>query len=175
MDVRFEPVSREHLPMLAEWLHRHHWLHWWGEPEVELSYIRDMIEGRDTTCPYIFHIGGEPMGYIQCWFIGDHQSVQWIADHPWLAGLQSDAVGVDLSIADPRMLSKGIGSRVLQTFVARLVADGWRTIIIDPDPGNGRAVRAYEKAGFRAIPELVGKSGDSLIMRYEPETVSRTE
>ena len=169
MDFHFEPVGREHLPMLAEWLRRPHWQEWWGEPGPELSYIRDMIEGRDTTRPSIFHIRGEPMGYIQCWFIGDHQSEPWTTHYPWLAELPNDAAGVDLSIADSENLSKGIGSSVLRTFVARLVADRWRTVIIDPDPRNVRAVRAYEKAGFRAIPVLVGKSGDSLIMRYASE------
>jgi RimJ/RimL family protein N-acetyltransferase len=39
--------------------------------------------------------------------------------------------------------------------------------VIDPDPENRRAVRAYEKAGFRAIPRLVGRTGDTLIMQYE--------
>ena len=83
---------------------------WWGEPETELGYIRDMIEGRDTTRPFIFSVDGEPVGYIQYWFIGDHQNATWIADHPWLAELPSDAVGVDLSIGDPGKLSQGIGS-----------------------------------------------------------------
>jgi aminoglycoside 6'-N-acetyltransferase len=32
---------------------------------------------------------------------------------------------------------------------------------------NRRAVRAYEKAGFRAIPRLLGRTGDALIMQYD--------
>jgi hypothetical protein len=28
-------------------------------------------------------------------------------------------------------------------------------------------VRAYESAGFRAIPQLLGRTGDTLIMQYE--------
>ena len=54
----------------------------------------------------------------------------------------------------PDKLVAGIGSAVLRAFAERLVAQGHRTIIIDPDPDNSRAVRAYEKAGFRAIPQL---------------------
>ncbi len=31
---------------------------------------------------------------------------------------------------------------------------------------NTRAVRAYTKAGFRPVPELLNRTGDSLIMRH---------
>ena len=81
--------------------------------------------------------------------------------------MPSDAVGVDLSIGDPGKLGQGIGSTVLREFTERLVSRGYRTIIIDPDADNKRAVRAYARAGFRAIPQLLGKTGDVLIMQYE--------
>ena len=95
--VVFTPVRHGDLPMLAEWLARPHWREWWGDPEEELGHIRDMIEGRDDTRPFIFHVGGHPSGYIQVWRIGPHQTPDWIADHPWLAELPADAVGVDLA------------------------------------------------------------------------------
>ena len=162
----FDPMTVSDLPLMRRWLESPHVQQWWGEPEPELDYIRDMIEGRDTPRPFIFSVDGEPAGYIQYWFIGDHQNETWIADHPWLAELPSDAVGVDLTIGEEDLLSRGIGSTVLRAFTEWLVADGHRTIIIDPDPANGRAVRAYEKAGYRAIPRLFGRTGDTLIMQY---------
>src|SRR5687768_2399130 len=167
---QFRPMSAEDLSLMRSWLARPHVAQWWGDPDTELGYIRDMMEGRDTTRPFIFSVDGEPMGYIQYWFVGDHQNASWIADHPWLAELPSDAVGVDLSIGEPGRLSQGIGSAVLRAFTERLLAQGYRTIIIDPDPDNGRAVRAYERAGYRAIPRLYGRTGDTLIMQYQPET-----
>jgi RimJ/RimL family protein N-acetyltransferase len=164
-DVR--PLVHDDLPLMRSWLEQPHVRAWWGKPEEELGYIRDMIDGRDTTRPFIFSVDGEPAGYIQYWFIGHHQNAEWMEDHPWLAELPSDAVGVDLSIGAADKLSQGIGSAVLRQFAQRLVEEGYRTIIIDPDPDNIRAVRAYEKAGFRPIPHLVGQTGDTLIMRYE--------
>jgi RimJ/RimL family protein N-acetyltransferase len=165
----FRPVTHGDLPLIRRWLERPHMREWWGEPETELGYIRDMIEGRDTTRPFTFSSGGEPLGYIQYWFIGHHQNQTWIADYPWLAELPSDAVGVDLSIGEPGQLSKGIGSQALRQFSERLVGEGHRTIVIDPDPENGRAVRAYQKAGYRPVPSLLGRTGDTLIMQYELE------
>jgi RimJ/RimL family protein N-acetyltransferase len=166
---QFRPMSADDLLLMRSWLMRPHVAEWWGDPDTELGYIRDMIEGRDTTRPFIFSVDGAPVGYIQYWFIGHHQNASWIADHPWLAELPSDAIGVDLTIGEPEKLSQGIGSTVLRAFTEHLRAQGYRTIVIDPDPENERAVRAYERAGYRAIPRLLGRTGDSLIMQYQLE------
>lgn len=165
--IHFIPVSQDHLPLLERWLREPHWREWWGDPDTELSFIRDMVEGRDTTRPFLFLIDGAPSGYIQVWFIGDHQNASWIAEHPWLGELPPETVGVDLSIAEARNLSRGLGTAVLKAFVERLRAEGHRWIIIDPDPANRRAVRAYEKAGFRLLPHLAGRTGDCLILRHQ--------
>ncbi len=164
--ISFTPVAAEHYPLLRTWLMRPHMREWWGDPEAELGYIRNMVEGRDSTRPFLIVAGGVPVGYIQYWFIGHHQNRDWIEDHPWLAELPRDAVGVDLSIGEPDQLSRGLGSKALAVFVAMLRAQGHGTIIIDPDLANLRAVRAYEKAGFRPVPALEGRSGDVLIMRH---------
>ena len=48
----FHPMSAADLPLMRRWLGMPHVRAWWGEPETELGYIRDMIEGRDTTRPF---------------------------------------------------------------------------------------------------------------------------
>ena len=83
-----------------------------------------------------------------------------------------DAVGVDLSVADPSRLSQGLGSAVLRAFVDGLRAEGHRTIIIDPDPDNGRAVAAYRKAGFRPVPHLERRTEGVLIMQFHEEAAA---
>ena len=147
-----------------------HWRQWWGEQQGELDSIRDMVAGRDSSRPFLFSVDGAVTGYIQYWFIGHHQNKSWVDDHPWLALLPEDAIGVDLSIGSETMLSKGVGSMVLATFVERLQALGYATIIIDPDASNNRAIRAYKKAGFRVIEELKNKTGDVLLMAHQGAT-----
>jgi aminoglycoside 6'-N-acetyltransferase len=166
--IEFIPVTQDHLPMLERWLHEPHWRQWWGDPDIELGFIRNMVEGRDRTRPYIFLINGKASGYIQVWSVGDHQSPSWIAEHPWLGDLPAHAVGIDLSIAEPHNLSRGLGPAVLNAFIARLRVEGHTSIIIDPDLTNSRAIRAYQKAGFRPLPHLVGRSGGLLILSHQP-------
>ena len=167
MTIGFRPVTAADLPMLADWIARPHWQACWDEPGEEVAHIRNMVEGRDTTRPFIFGEGGEDLGYIQVWRIADQRVEPWLTVAPWLRDLPDDAVGVDLSIADASRLGQGLGPRALGAFVAMLRAEGHRCIVIDPDPANLRAARAYTKAGFRRIPDLLGRTGDSLLMRHD--------
>ena len=170
--IAFQPVEPSHYALLGDWLAAPHMRAWWGDPEEELGFIRDMVEGRDTTRPFLIMLDGEPVGYIQYWYVGHHQNEEWIRDNPWLMELPPETVGVDLSIGDAERLSSGIGSAALHEFVTRLRVEGHHTIIIDPDPANVRAVRAYEKAGFVPIPALMGRTGeDVLIMQHHLKAI----
>ena len=172
-EIGFRPVEPADYPLLAAWLERPHWRAWWGDPATELGYIRDMVEGRDETCrPFIFSIGGVPSGYIQFWQVAPHQTPEWAAESPWLMQLPTDAVGVDLSLADGGRLGQGIGSATLRRFCEQLAGQGHRTIVIDPDPANHRAVAAYRKAGFRPMPTVTAGSDKALIMQFHPDIVS---
>lgn len=167
-EIAFVPVTQDHFGLLLKWLNEPHVREWWGEPEEELGFIREMVEGRDTTRPFLILADGLPVGYIQYWFIGHHQNAEWIEESPWLAELPPETVGVDLSIGEPGLLSRGIGSAALSAFVARLREEGRHAIVIDPDRANGRAVRAYLKAGFRPVRRLEGRTGDTLILQHAP-------
>ncbi len=172
-EIGFRPVTLADLPMLGEWMARPHWREWWGEQEEELANVRAMVEGRDTSCrPFLVTLAGAAEGYIQVWQVAPHLTPQWTDDNPWLLEVPAGAVGVDLSLADGVRLSQGIGSAALRAFVAMLRDEGRDTIVIDPDPANGRAVAAYRKAGFRPIPRLEGRYDDVLIMQFHPDTVS---
>jgi len=172
--ISFAPVAPEHYPLLGEWLAAPHMREWWGDPEEELGFIREMVEGRDTTRPFLILLDGDPVGYIQYWFIGHHQNEQWTKDHPWLLELPPETVGIDLSIGDPENLSRGIGSAALTAFVAMLRSQGHETIVIDPDPANVRAVRAYRKAGFLPISALEGHTGDDILIMQHHSKVNET-
>ncbi len=168
--IGFAPVEPKHYPLLRAWLNRPHVREWWGDPDEELGSIREMVEGRDTTRPFLITLDGEPVGYIQYWFLGHHQNEEWTKDNPWLLELPQEAVGVDLSIGEADKVSVGIGSAALAAFVDYLRGLGHETIIIDPDPANARAVRAYSKAGFRPVEKLLGRTGDDvLIMQFDPK------
>jgi aminoglycoside 6'-N-acetyltransferase len=57
----------------------------------------------------------------------------------------------------------------------QLFAEGCPRVVIDPDPANVRAIRAYEKAGFAAFDTRTSIYGPALMMALDaPETDRET-
>jgi RimJ/RimL family protein N-acetyltransferase len=173
-EIGFRPLVAADLALLATWLEADHVRPWWGHPAEEVQKVRDMLEGRDSTRPHVLLIDGRPAGYIQVWHLDDWRDEETLAGDPWVALLPEGAVGVDICIGERTLIDRGIGSRAVRLFSEGLAADGYATIIIDPDPANRRAVNAYARAGFRPIPTLLGKTEGVLIMRYVPGAPDRT-
>jgi aminoglycoside 6'-N-acetyltransferase len=46
-------------------------------------------------------------------------------------------------------------------------------VVIDPDPDNAAAIRAYEKAGFRAFDRRTSIYGPALLMVRDPDEQTR--
>jgi len=166
VEISFRPVTHDDLALMDKWMRQSHWQDWWGAPEREIGYIIDMLDGRDTTRPFIFQADGADCGYIQYWSVRDQIDGGWIDKDPWLALVDPEYVGVDLSIGPAPCLSRRLGSAALAAFCALLRDNGHTNILIDPDIGNTRAIRAYEKAGFRVIDALSGKTGKTYLMSY---------
>jgi aminoglycoside 6'-N-acetyltransferase-1b/aminoglycoside 6'-N-acetyltransferase-2 len=84
--------------------------------------------------------------------------------------------GIDQSIADPELLGQGLGTRLVGALVDLLFSDSQVSRIqTDPAPHNLRAIRCYEKAGFRRIRTIVTPDGPALYMlRDRPVEVSST-
>ena len=144
--LSFSPVTAADLPLIAGWMDQLHWREWWSsDVETELGYLRDIVEGRDSTRAFLFRLDGQPTGYIQVWRIADARVEPWLSDAPWVMDLPDDTVGVDLSIGPRDQLSRGIGSRVLARFVAMLRAEGHCSIIIDPFMHSFAAIKDVEK------------------------------
>ena len=146
--------------MLAGWLREPHVAEWWGDPHEALAEIEAAIDDISTE-PLIVELDGQPIAYLQSYYphLEDGHPYQ---DQP------TGTLGIDLSIGDPELIDKGHGSAIIRQFVGELFAEGAPRVIIDPDPTNARAIRAYEKAGFRAFDTRTSQYGPALMMAIEP-------
>jgi aminoglycoside 6'-N-acetyltransferase len=63
------------------------------------------------------------------------------------------------------LIGRGHGSAYLKLLAERLRAEGAPVVAVDPDVGNFRARRAYEKAGFRG--DTVVESGEGILMIFD--------
>jgi aminoglycoside 6'-N-acetyltransferase len=114
------------------------------------------------TEPLIVELDGRPIAYIQSY--DPHLE----DDHPY-QDQPFGTLGIDVSIGPPEVVGLGHGSRIVAAFAELLFEEGCPRVIIDPDPANRRAIRAYEKAGFTAFGERTSKFGPALMMARDAD------
>ncbi len=62
------------------------------------------------------------------------------------------------------MTGRGHGSSFIRAFLVALIGTGTPRVLTDPHPANARAIRAYEKAGFRKDRMVDTSDGRALLM-----------
>ena len=140
MTYVLRPVSADDLPMLRHWLESPEPSRWWGDPDFELALIEEDL-ANPLMRMRIVSLDGRPFAYVQ-----DHDIAAWPQDH--LARLPKGTRAVDTFIGEPDMIGKGHGSAYMRLIARQLIAEGAPCVLVDPDPDNLRARRAYTGAGF---------------------------
>ncbi|WP_217712201.1 GNAT family N-acetyltransferase [Kitasatospora sp. NA04385] len=150
--TRLVPTREDDLDLLAGWFADPAFVeHWGGAPlpraEVAAKYLG---RRRPEVESFLVLAGGVPVGYAQYWRAGP------------------DGGGIDLVLL-PAARGRGLGPDAARALLAHLCGEsGWRRVTVDPAAANVRAVRAWEKAGFRRV---AGGGGDGeLLLEYRPVT-----
>jgi aminoglycoside 6'-N-acetyltransferase len=141
--LRLRPVEERDLPDLVRWNDEPEVLHWWDEHLDSLDAARAEFMTPDPVSPgqgYIIEViadGHRAVGYIQWWRRSYDEEDSWSA-------------GVDIFLGDASDRDRGVGTEAMRTLLAWLFEDQkLHRVTIDPEVGNARAIRSYQKAGFR--------------------------
>lgn len=102
--VSFAPVVDDHLPLLRAWLSEPHVRQWWGDPDKEVELIREGCATGEVE-GFIFHVAGEPAGYIQSWM-----PFQYPDEEPWAKDLPADVPGIDIFVGPAELTGRGVAS-----------------------------------------------------------------
>jgi aminoglycoside 6'-N-acetyltransferase len=152
----FRPMTADNLPLVRGWLMMPHVVEWWGDTYREFELISEDLEV-EAMEQFIVVADGRAFAYLQC-----YDPTVWpdngLGTHP------PGTRGIDQFIGEPDMVGCGHGSAFIRMFIDGLIAAGAPCVITDPDPANTRAIRAYEKAGFRKDDLVDTPDGRALLM-----------
>jgi aminoglycoside 6'-N-acetyltransferase len=161
----FRPLAATDLPMLRRWLSTLHVREWWGDPDEQYALVAGDLPSPAME-QFIVTVDDRPFGYVQTCDLAS-----W--PDPAFADQPPGTRAIDQFIGEAEMLGKGHGAGFVRAFVDRLQAAGIPRVITDPDPANRRAVRAYEKAGFRSVRLVDTLDGQALLMlRDNPDRLT---
>ena len=156
---RFRPIAESDLALLARWRTAPHVVEWWGVADGPEELAEDGV------AKWIVEFDGRPFAFAQ-----DYDPHAWDDHH--FAHLPAGSRGIDQFIGEADMLGRGHGTAFVRQHLARLVAAGAPAVGTDPHPRNARAIRAYGKAGFRAVDSPVATAwGEVILMEcWRPES-----
>lgn len=153
-EIAFRPLAKADLPLIYRWLNNPEVTRWYRlenktypqYEEVVADYL-PRVRGETATLCYVIVVHGMDVGYIQCYRIGDHPPYAAVLDY------DEDAWGIDMFIGEDEFRGRGLGAAALRQFVENeiLPRPGVTGVVIAPNPANQRAIRSYERAGFRYL------------------------
>jgi aminoglycoside 6'-N-acetyltransferase len=148
--IAFEPLRREHLPLLREWLAREHVRRWWHDGSQSLGHAEDALAGRDPTEYFLIVLDGRPIGMIETYLVADNP------DWGTTIGEGEGVAGLVLLIGEKDAIGRGLGPQVLAQFAREVVfaRPGTQAVVATVEEPNRRSWRAFEKAGFRHVRDV---------------------
>ncbi len=143
-------------PQMFEWLSKEHIKQWWNDGDDTLEKVTlHYGEKSDDVKRFILVEMKEeiekPIGYFQYYFAPGNQ------------------IGIDQFIGEENYLDKGVGEKTIKMFIELIMRrHKSKAIVLDPSPDNKRAIRCYEKVGFKHYETKKTEDGNSAyLMRIQ--------
>ncbi|MEU1350860.1 GNAT family N-acetyltransferase [Streptomyces sp. NPDC005795] len=144
--TRLVPTTEDDVDLLARWFTSPDFVEHWGGVPLSRAEVAEKYVGRrrPQVESYLVLARGTPVGYAQYWHADDAEG------------------GIDM-VLGPEARGRGLGPDAARALLAHVGGNlGWRRVTVDPARGNVRAVRAWEKAGFRPVSSEAG----NLLMEF---------
>lgn len=144
--IALRPMTRGDLGDVLRWRQADHVQQWFGgRPtwrEVTERY-RPRIDGEQPTRMSVVEANGRSIGFIQDYLIKDYPEYAILTPDP-------EAIGGDYLIGERGWIGRGIGTRLLWSWLVALPSayPESRWVFVSPDHRNAPSLRILAKTGF---------------------------
>lgn len=164
VEVAFRPLREDDLPLLHDWLQREHVRRWWRDSRTyrqTVAHYRPRLRGEEPCETYVIVVDGRDAGMIQTYLVSDYP------DWDVLVGEGDGVAGVDLLLGEWELVGHGLGAQVLARFARDVVfaREGTHACVATVEEANRRSWRAFEKAGFEHVRDVVEHGLSHRLMR----------
>jgi acetyl CoA:N6-hydroxylysine acetyl transferase len=162
---RLDP--RADAELVYRWMHAPHVAPYWqlAVPRRQLAGYLAAAVGDPDRDVLLGLVDGEPVSYWETYWAQRDRLAAFCLTLPW-------DQGVHLLIGPPALVGRGLGRHLLAA-VARWQLDREpRTgrLLAEPDLGNARSIRLFERCGFRQEAELaLPEKRAALMVRHRAE------
>ena len=171
-NLRIRTLTEKDFPLMLKWLTDDRVLQFYGGRDkkhtLETLKEHNTEPWEDEVIRVIIEYNGQPIGYGQIYKMYDE-----LYDDYQYPRSNEIVYGMDQFIGEVDYWSKGIGTKYTRMIFDFLKEErNVDAVILDPHQDNLRAIKMYQKAGFRIIEDLPehelheGKKEDCYLMEY---------
>ena len=152
-NIRIITLTEKDFPLMLKWLTDERVLEFYGgrDKKYTLENIKEHYtkEWNSEIIRVIIEYNCKPIGYGQIYKLYN----ELYKDYNY-SNNNEIVYGMDQFIGEPEYWNKGIGTQYIEIVLEFLRKEkNADAVVIDPHKSNLRAIRCYEKAGFRIIKE----------------------
>ena len=143
--IQLRNATIEDIAIVNHWDNQQHVID--SDPDDDWNWEYELSRTPGWREQLIAEIEGRPLGFVQIIDPAQEDSHYW-------GDISEGFRAIDIWIGSENDLGKGYGTEIMQQALARCFLDpGVKNVLIDPLSSNVRAIKFYERLGFKYMAD----------------------